>query len=75
MHTRSAMGTRSGWKQGSDGILSVSEKIIVPFGEWCRSTRFESSGRVKDGGGLERVMDEEMVKVVRSEKDMDVLLM
>lgn len=51
------------------------KKIIVSFGEWCRSTRFESSGRVKDGGGLERVMDEEMVKVVRSEKDTDVLLM
>lgn len=52
------MGTLNGLKQRSDGILFVSEnKSLYCLVSGCRSTKFS-----RDGSGLERVVDEEVVK-------------
>lgn len=58
MHLRCVMGTLNGLKHRSDGILFVSEKkSLYCLVSGCRSTKLS-----RDGAGLERVVDGEVVK-------------
>ena len=63
VHIICVVGTLSGLKQMSDGILFVSEKNHGAV--WRMGTEIQDVKAVdwlRDGGGLGRVVDEEVVK-------------